>query len=222
MASTHTSSNLELSNGTRLDIAVYLPVFRVCWSSQRTMLRKEEFIRTSNEEQQQLLSVKTKIHGELPGVSCNRGAQGRSSAFRIGGIGRLRVALRSPPLHSRPAFALEIAGPDLSTRSSRPAPRSTAQARAFQQETKNDLSDYCTTLEGDDDCHGCWRAYFELKDLQEKLPKEDVEKFVRQAGGIKSLISYLHCLTAAMLNEKEKEICPQAMLNQKEKRNSAT
>ncbi|RWW77976.1 hypothetical protein BHE74_00013827 [Ensete ventricosum] len=76
---------------------------------------------------------------------------------------------------------------------------------------------YCTTLEGDDDCHGCWRAYFELKDLQETLPKEDVEKFVRQAGGIKSLISYLHCLTAAMLNEKEKEICPQAMLNKKEK-----
>ncbi|RRT65572.1 hypothetical protein B296_00016268 [Ensete ventricosum] len=79
------------------------------------------------------------------------------------------------------------------------------------------LADYCTTLEGDDDCHGCWRAYFELKDLQETLPKEDVEKFVRQAGGIKSLISYLHCLTAAMLNEKEKEICPQAMLNKKGK-----
>lgn len=35
------------------------------------------------------------------------------------------VALRSPPLHSCPAFALEIAGPDLSSRSSRPAPRST-------------------------------------------------------------------------------------------------
>lgn len=27
------------------------------------------------------------------------------------------------------------------------------------------LADYCTTLEGDD-CHSCWRAYFELKDLE--------------------------------------------------------
>ncbi|CAL9751291.1 unnamed protein product [Musa acuminata subsp. burmannicoides] len=150
------------------------------------------------------------------------------------------VALRSPPLHSCPAFALEIAGLDLSSRSSRPAPRSTVLCDAqrshasipklepfsrsrierwlkdppFLQKTKNDLSDYCTTLEGDD-CHSCWRAYFELKDLEEKLPKEDVEKFVWQAGGIKSLIGYLHGLTA-MLNNKEKEI-PQAMLNKKEK-----
>lgn len=32
----HTSSNLDLSNQTRLDIAVYLPLFHVCWSSHRT------------------------------------------------------------------------------------------------------------------------------------------------------------------------------------------
>lgn len=27
------------------------------------------------------------------------------------------------------------------------------------------LSDYCSTLEGDES-YSCWRAYFELKDLQ--------------------------------------------------------
>lgn len=65
----------------------------------------------------------------------------------------------------------------------------------FLQKTENDLIEYCTTLEGDKS-YSCWRAYFELKDLEEELPKEDVEKFVRQAGGVKSLIDCVHGITA--------------------------
>uniref|UniRef100_A0A1D1XG37 Mitochondrial escape protein 2 n=1 Tax=Anthurium amnicola TaxID=1678845 RepID=A0A1D1XG37_9ARAE len=65
----------------------------------------------------------------------------------------------------------------------------------FLQKSENDLTEYCSTLEGDD-AYSCWRAYFELKDLKEEMPREDVEKFVRQAGGVKSLIDCLHGLTA--------------------------
>lgn len=40
--------------------------------------------------------------------------------------------------------------------------------------------------------------------MQKELPREDVEKFIRQAGGIKSLIDCLHGITA-MQKKKEKE-----------------
>ncbi|KAL3580571.1 hypothetical protein D5086_018406 [Populus alba] len=33
------------------------------------------------------------------------------------------------------------------------------------QKSENELADYCSTLEGDDS-YSCWRAYFELKDLE--------------------------------------------------------
>ncbi|WOK99620.1 CCG-binding protein 1 [Canna indica] len=140
------------------------------------------------------------------------------------------VAFRSPALESCRAFALEAAGADLSSRTSRLPPRSTvvcdAQRRhasipklepfsrsriergvkepPFLQKTENDLTDYCSTLEGDES-YSCWRAYFELKDLEQELPREDVEKFVRQSGGTKSLIDCLHGITA-MQKKKEKEI----------------
>ncbi|RZR83036.1 hypothetical protein BHM03_00009585 [Ensete ventricosum] len=175
------------------------------------------------------------------------------------------VALRSPPLQIRPGHVWEAAAGDLS--SSRPstlAPRSIIVCDAqrsygsipklkpfsrsrferwlkdppFLQQIENEISDYCTTLEGDD-CCSCWRAYFELKDLevcvlglelpillgmldalshlltrsfffgllQQQWPKEDVEKLVRQVGGIKMLIDCLHGITA-MRKKKEKETEP--------------
>ncbi|PQM35975.1 CCG-binding protein 1 [Prunus yedoensis var. nudiflora] len=43
------------------------------------------------------------------------------------------------------------------------------------EKCENELSDYCSTLEGDES-YGCWRAYFELKDLEKEIPKQDVEK----------------------------------------------
>lgn len=66
---------------------------------------------------------------------------------------------------------------------------------SFLQKSENDLTEYCSTLEGDDS-YSCWRAYFELKDLEKEMPQEDVEKLVRQAGGIRPLIDCLHGLTA--------------------------
>ncbi|WRX16558.1 hypothetical protein QQP08_009045 [Theobroma cacao] len=96
------------------------------------------------------------------------------------------------------------------------------------EKSENELADYCSTLEGDDS-YSCWRAYFELKDLEasfldfkfkhctclddEKIqkkkkrkkkkenkyretPKEDVEKLILQAGGVKSLIGCLHGIAA--------------------------
>ncbi|KAJ8513983.1 hypothetical protein OPV22_004417 [Ensete ventricosum] len=143
------------------------------------------------------------------------------------------VALRSPPLQIRPGHVWEAAAGDLS--SSRPstlAPRSIIVCDAqrsygsipklkpfsrsrferwlkdppFLQQIENEISDYCTTLEGDD-CCSCWRAYFELKDLEQQWPKEDVEKLVRQVGGIKMLIDCLHGITA-MRKKKEKETEP--------------
>jgi len=63
------------------------------------------------------------------------------------------------------------------------------------EKSENELSDYCSTLEGDNS-YSCWRAYFELKDLARDSPKEDVEKLILQAGGIKSLIGCLHGIAA--------------------------
>ncbi|XWS67977.1 hypothetical protein CRYUN_Cryun04dG0050700 [Craigia yunnanensis] len=59
------------------------------------------------------------------------------------------------------------------------------------EKSENELADYCSTLEGDES-YSCWRAYFELKDLKKETPKEDVEKLILQAGGVKSLIGFLH------------------------------
>ncbi|KAF8013640.1 hypothetical protein BT93_I1486 [Corymbia citriodora subsp. variegata] len=59
------------------------------------------------------------------------------------------------------------------------------------QKCENELADYCSTLEGDNS-YSCWRAYFELKDLEKESPKEEVERLIIQAGGVKSLIGCLH------------------------------
>ncbi|KAK1439896.1 hypothetical protein QVD17_05721 [Tagetes erecta] len=59
------------------------------------------------------------------------------------------------------------------------------------QKSENDLADYCSTLEGDQS-YSCWRAYFELKDLEKEAPKEDVERVILESGGVKSLIGCLH------------------------------
>ncbi|XVF01185.1 hypothetical protein REPUB_Repub04eG0066700 [Reevesia pubescens] len=67
------------------------------------------------------------------------------------------------------------------------------------EKSENELSDYCSTLEGDDS-YSCWRAYFELKDLEKETPKEDVEKVILQAGGVKSLIGCLHGIASIHKN----------------------
>ncbi|KAL3538909.1 hypothetical protein ACH5RR_002275 [Cinchona calisaya] len=62
------------------------------------------------------------------------------------------------------------------------------------QKSKTQLADYCSTLEGDPS-YSCWKAYFELKDLEKEAPKEEVERLIIEAGGVKSLIGVLHGIT---------------------------
>lgn len=63
------------------------------------------------------------------------------------------------------------------------------------QKSESQLSDYCTVLEGEDS-YDCWQAYFELKELEEKYSKEEVERLIIEAGGVKSLIGCLHGVAA--------------------------
>ncbi|XP_011088312.1 CCG-binding protein 1 [Sesamum indicum] len=59
------------------------------------------------------------------------------------------------------------------------------------QKSEAQIADYCSTLEGDDS-YNCWTAYFELKELEKETPKEELEKLIIEAGGVKSLISFVH------------------------------
>ncbi|KAL2344869.1 hypothetical protein Fmac_006154 [Flemingia macrophylla] len=59
------------------------------------------------------------------------------------------------------------------------------------EKSEKELSDYCSTLEGDES-YSCWQAYFELKDLEKESPKADVERLILETGGVKSLIGCLH------------------------------
>ncbi|KAL9370936.1 hypothetical protein Peur_036076 [Populus x canadensis] len=70
------------------------------------------------------------------------------------------------------------------------------------QKSENELADYCSTLEGDDS-YSCWRAYFELKDLERESPKEDVVRLIIQSGGVKSLIGCLHGISSMNKGKKK-------------------
>ncbi|KAK0581871.1 hypothetical protein LWI29_019001 [Acer saccharum] len=69
--------------------------------------------------------------------------------------------------------------------------------RPLIEKSENDLSDYCSTLEGDDS-YSCWKAYFELKDLERAMSKQDVENLILQSGGVKSLIGFLHGISSIL------------------------
>ncbi|KAG2298143.1 hypothetical protein Bca52824_034615 [Brassica carinata] len=71
------------------------------------------------------------------------------------------------------------------------------------EKAETELSDYCSTLEGDDS-YSCWRAYFELKDLEKEKPKVEVENLILQTGGVKSLIGCLHGLASMEKESKAK------------------
>ncbi|CAH8262352.1 unnamed protein product [Arabidopsis lyrata] len=71
------------------------------------------------------------------------------------------------------------------------------------EKAETELSDYCSTLEGDDS-YSCWRAYFELKDLEREKPKVEVENLILQTGGVKSLIGCLHGVASMEKDNKTK------------------
>lgn len=70
------------------------------------------------------------------------------------------------------------------------------------KKSENQLADYCSTLEGDES-YSCWKAYFELKDLEKELPKEDVERLIIESGGVKSLVGYVHGIAEIHRVKKE-------------------
>ncbi|EPS58808.1 hypothetical protein M569_16005, partial [Genlisea aurea] len=70
------------------------------------------------------------------------------------------------------------------------------------QKSENQIADYCLILEGDE-AYSCWKAYFELKQLEKEAPKEEVERLIIEAGGVKSLIGCLHGVTAIHKQKKE-------------------
>ncbi|MCL7031602.1 hypothetical protein MKW94_010021 [Papaver nudicaule] len=86
----------------------------------------------------------------------------------------------------------------------------------FVQKSENEIADYCSTLEGDK-AYSCWRAYFELKDLENEFTKEELEMLVIQSGGVKSLIDCVHGITT--MQKKKKEIINDSMkpINQENK-----
>ncbi|KAL3735434.1 hypothetical protein ACJRO7_024549 [Eucalyptus globulus] len=64
------------------------------------------------------------------------------------------------------------------------------------QKCENELADYCSMLEGDSS-YSCWRAYFELKDLERCRPRDCGEKatpIFPLAGALHGLDIFLHAL----------------------------
>ncbi|CAN6281234.1 unnamed protein product [Urochloa humidicola] len=66
------------------------------------------------------------------------------------------------------------------------------QEKPLVQRTKDQITDYCTTVEGDE-CCSCWDAYFELNKLEQELPKEEIARMVKDSeGDVKYLIDSIH------------------------------
>ncbi|KAJ1701664.1 hypothetical protein LUZ63_001443 [Rhynchospora breviuscula] len=75
----------------------------------------------------------------------------------------------------------------------------------FVDQIKDKLSDYCTTVDGDE-CCSCWDAYFEMQDLKKKWPPEKFDRFLHDVSheGMKSLIYSVH--HAALLEKESGEV----------------
>ncbi|KAI3809822.1 hypothetical protein L1987_19422 [Smallanthus sonchifolius] len=120
------------------------------------------------------------------------------------------VPFQAPPVHSPPlAPATTIC---CSSRNNAYIPKLEPFSRSkldrivkdppLIQKSENDLADYCSTLEGDPS-YSCWRAYFELKELEKEAPKEEVERVILESGGVKSLIGCLHGISEIHKAKKE-------------------
>ncbi|KAJ3706062.1 hypothetical protein LUZ61_009767 [Rhynchospora tenuis] len=70
---------------------------------------------------------------------------------------------------------------------------------------KDKLSEYCTTVDGEE-CCSCWDAYFEMQDLKKKWPPEKFDRFLHDVSheGMKSLIYFVH--HAALLEKESGEV----------------
>ncbi|KQK13028.1 CCG-binding protein 1 [Brachypodium distachyon] len=84
------------------------------------------------------------------------------------------------------------------------------------QRTKDQITDYCTTLEGDE-CCSCWDAYFELNKLEQELPKEEIASMVKESqADPRYLISSIHHRSESRkkMAEKARSSVPSSSLGQ--------
>ena len=66
------------------------------------------------------------------------------------------------------------------------------QDKPLIQRTKDQITDYCTAIEGDE-CCSCWDAYFELNKLERELPKDEIARMVKDSeGDVRYLIESIH------------------------------
>lgn len=66
------------------------------------------------------------------------------------------------------------------------------QDKPLIQRTKDQITDYCTAIEGDE-CCSCWDAYFELNKLEQELPKDEIARMVKDSeGDVRYLIESIH------------------------------
>ncbi|KAF5196538.1 Ccg-binding protein 1-like [Thalictrum thalictroides] len=75
---------------------------------------------------------------------------------------------------------------------------------SFIEKSETELLDYCSVLEGDDSFN-CWTAYFELKDLERKLSKDEIEKLIHETEGVKSLIECVHGVSSIYKTKNEEK-----------------
>ncbi|KAK9056700.1 hypothetical protein SSX86_024062 [Deinandra increscens subsp. villosa] len=127
------------------------------------------------------------------------------------------VPFQAPPVHSPPLAPATTTTICCSSRNNAYIPKLEPFSRSRSkldrvvkdppliQKSENDLADYCSTLEGDPS-YSCWRAYFELKDLEKEAPKEDVERMILESGGVKSLIGCLHGISEIHKAKKQSEL----------------
>uniref|UniRef100_I1PFT8 Uncharacterized protein n=1 Tax=Oryza glaberrima TaxID=4538 RepID=I1PFT8_ORYGL len=72
------------------------------------------------------------------------------------------------------------------------ADESVNKEKHLVEHTKDRMSDYCTTLKGEE-CCSCWDAVEEFNKLEMELPRAELETVVKDAGGdMGHLISAIH------------------------------
>ncbi|KAF2941491.1 hypothetical protein DAI22_03g350600 [Oryza sativa Japonica Group] len=72
------------------------------------------------------------------------------------------------------------------------ADESVNKEKHLVEHTKDRMSDYCTTLKGEE-CCSCWDAVEEFNKLEQELPKEEIARMVKDSeGDPRYLINSIH------------------------------
>ncbi|BAS86550.1 CCG-binding protein 1 isoform X2 [Oryza sativa Japonica Group] len=88
------------------------------------------------------------------------------------------------------------------------ADESVNKEKHLVEHTKDRMSDYCTTLKGEE-CCSCWDAVEEFNKLEMELPRAELETVVKDAGGdMGHLISAIHRRAQARKTAAESSSSP--------------